>query len=328
MSRQDKGRSKKGGTGKHARPGKAAPPPASGPNPLVLGGVVVVVMVLLGLALSVAMRDKGAPAPSPSVAAASPSAEPSASPSASAKPKPSEAPKASPSAEPSAEPSPAPSESEPEPSESPEPEPSKYVANPSGPVPPAPEGEMARSEIKGPTEVVELKRVLDGDTFDTTDGRRIRMVGINTPELHRPFHDEAGALLLSLIKGKKITLEYDKDRKGRFGRTLAYVHADGVFVSGEIVRRGYAYVYLYPNTKLHNEQLVALQREARAAKRILWSKPLPEPAPLYIGNKNAPYFHREGCKRISKLRKSNRVEFKARDDALDAGMNPCEDCKS
>ena len=192
-------------------------------------------------------------------------------------------------------------------------------------------GEAAHVPLLGQTEDVEVKRVIDGDTLDLTDGRRIRLLGINTPEIGRTFKVEATNALKDLTKTGKITIEYDGPKEkaiGRYKRTLAYVHCNGVFVNGEIVRKGLAYIYIYPNTHAHNKELIAYQREAREAKRYLWTKPLPEPAEVYIGNKRAPYFHREGCARIKRLKGSDRVEFKTRNEALDTGMNPCDDCKS
>lgn len=309
-----KGSGSKKGTGRTRRP---APP--KGPSPVAVVAVALMVLLLLGVSLFVAFKGSD-PQPTPALTPSAtplPTAEPRRTPK--PKPKPTPTPEAIPTPEPEPEPSPEPSL---------EPVAPAVEMGPGGPL----TGPPAMVEFRGETEVVQVKRVIDGDTFVTTDGRKIRMIGINTPEVGRPFKQEAADALKELIWGADVTLEYDGPKAkavGRYKRTLAYVHAKGVFVTGEIVRRGLAYVYLYPDTKSHNEELIAYQREARAAKRYLWSKPLPEPADVYIGNRRAPYFHREGCHRIKRLRRGkNRVEFKSRNEALDAGMNPCDDCKS
>lgn len=318
-SRPSKGSSRKKGTG-----GARRPAPPQGPSPVAVGAVGLVVLLLLGISLFVAFKGPSTQ-PSPP---ASPSATPTPTSSA-----PMERPKRTPKPTPEPEPEPTPEPSQ-SPETSPEPEPSLEPAAPAVKMGPggALTGPPAMVEFRGETEKVQVKRVIDGDTFVTTDGRKIRMIGINTPEVGRPFKKDAADALKELIWGAEVTLEYDGPKAkaiGRYKRTLAYVHAKGVFVTGEIVRRGLAYVYLYPDTKSHNEELIGYQREARAAKRYLWSKPLPEPASVYIGNRRAPYFHREGCKRIKRLKRGkNRVEFKSRNEALDSGMNPCDDCKT
>ena len=304
---------------------RAVKPPAGGPNPTIAIGIGVTVLGMLALALMIATGGSGGDAPQPDH---SPVATPTQV-----------------AVAPSVAPSRAPKPAEPEPSEPAEPpQPGKVdrgevndlLAELEGDKDPpasankgdAVSGNQASSQLKGEHEEVGVKRVVDGDTFVTDDGRKIRMIGINTPEKGRPFNKDATNFLKDLITGKRVTIEFGSEKKGRYGRYLAYVHMGDLFVSGEIVRRGLAYAYIYPKTKLHNEQLIACQREARDAKRGLWSLPLPEPADHYIGNYRAPYFHREGCHRIKKLSKSNRRDYKTRNEALDAGMNPCVDCKS
>ena len=326
-SSKPRGKASKGGKRTTGKQRAVKAQAAGGPSPAIAVGIGVAVIGMLAVALMIATGGSqgGGEAPSPShspivaptqIAVASPSAAPSR-----ARPEPS---------------------ASPEPSEPPQPgkvdrgEVNDLLAELEGDkgapasakAQDAPSGQPAGSQLKGEHEDVGVKRVVDGDTFVTDDGRKIRMIGINTPEKGRPFNKDATNFLKDLITGKTVTIEFGSEKKGRYGRYLAYVHMGDLFVSAEIVRRGLAYAYIYPKTKLHNEQLIACQREAREAKRGLWSLPLPEPADHYIGNYRAPYFHREGCHRIKKLRKSNRRDYKTRNEALDAGMNPCVDCKS
>lgn len=75
--------------------------------------------------------------------------------------------------------------------------------------------------------------VLDGDTFDVgqcgDDGERIRMLGIDAPEVARSpepaecFADAAHEELQRLIEGRTVLLTFDQNCTGVFGRTLAYV---------------------------------------------------------------------------------------------------------
>ena len=75
-----------------------------------------------------------------------------------------------------------------------------------------------------------VKRVVDGDTFILANNERVRLIGINTPETVHPskpveyFGKEASAFTKKMIEGKKIMLEYDVQKKDRYGRILAYVY--------------------------------------------------------------------------------------------------------
>ena len=102
--------------------------------------------------------------------------------------------------------------------------------------------------------------VLDGDTFDVGEcgegGERIRMLGIDAPEIAHPGNDEecwgneAGCELQTRIEGSTVLLTFDKTCEGVFGRTLAYVwEIDGdtdterVSVNQQLVEEGHVRVY-------------------------------------------------------------------------------------
>ncbi|MBI2170315.1 MAG: thermonuclease family protein [Actinobacteria bacterium] len=122
--------------------------------------------------------------------------------------------------------------------------------------------------------------VVDGDTLDHTNGTRIRLIGIDTPETKDPrkpvecFGREAAARLATLLPaGTEVTLVYDIERLDRYGRTLAYVYrtSDGLFVNAAMVADGYASAFTYPPNVEHAEEFVRLEREAREANRGLWA---------------------------------------------------------
>lgn len=77
--------------------------------------------------------------------------------------------------------------------------------------------------------VYEVGKVIDGDTVALENGPRVRLLGINAPEVpHRdhagePFGEEAKARLNSLLKGKRVFLHYDDKRLDRYQRQLAYL---------------------------------------------------------------------------------------------------------
>ena len=83
------------------------------------------------------------------------------------------------------------------------------------------------------------------------------------------FGREASAFTKRMVEGKKVLLEYDQDRRDRFGRTLAYAYLeDGTFLNAEIVKQGYGHAYTqFPFKYL--EEFRGYEREAQEAQRGL-----------------------------------------------------------
>lgn len=80
--------------------------------------------------------------------------------------------------------------------------------------------------------------VVDGDSFTTSDGRRIRLLGIDAPERSRCMYDQARAKLSGLVEGKRVKLtDVVTDA---YGRILANVWTDEILVNEELVREGLA----------------------------------------------------------------------------------------
>ncbi|MBN1574511.1 MAG: thermonuclease family protein, partial [Deltaproteobacteria bacterium] len=121
-------------------------------------------------------------------------------------------------------------------------------------------------------------RVIDGDTIVLDGGERVRLIGVDTPETVHPtkpvqkFGVEASDFTKWLVEGKRVTLEYDQDRKDKYGRTLAYVYLEnGTMVNAEIIRRGYGFAYTkYPFKYM--EEFRQYERDARETGRGLWAK--------------------------------------------------------
>ncbi len=213
----------------------------------------------------------------------------------------------------------------PEPEPEPEPEPAPESESEVTSAAPAPE--FATAWAKGPTEVARVERVVDGDTVVLTDGRRVRLVGINTPEkkTHDALAAEAEAALKELVDGQEITLEFDRERVDQYKRTLAYVFKGELFVNGEIIRRGLAYCYTWEPNVAHRDEFISFQRDARAAGRGLWGLAPPAPESVYVADGRGHRFHRPSCQWVKRIRE--RLEFRSRAEAFDAGQNPCGDCK-
>ena len=118
--------------------------------------------------------------------------------------------------------------------------------------------------------------VTDGDTLRLTDGRRVRLVQVDTPELGggECYSRAARTQLLALARpGTQVRLTTDPhlDRVDRYGRLLAYVTVGSTNVNVELVRRGAATVYFYRGERgVHASRLLAAGQAARSARRGLW----------------------------------------------------------
>lgn len=129
-------------------------------------------------------------------------------------------------------------------------------------------------------------RVIDGDTIDVAvPGRteRVRLIGIDTPEVGDCHAKQATAKLASLILGKRVRLEADRSQgsRDRYGRLLRYVRMvpHGTNVNERLVAGGYAREYTYDDPYRHQAAFKAAERAARAAGKGLWGACPATPSP-------------------------------------------------
>jgi len=125
---------------------------------------------------------------------------------------------------------------------------------------------------------VHVARVFDGDTFRTTSGERIRLLGINTPEIahdrqpEQPIGHEATVRLQQLITGKTVRLSFDQERRDDYGRTLAQVYLrDNTWIDVLLVREGLAHVYTFEPNHHWTPALLIAEQQARAGRLGIWS---------------------------------------------------------
>jgi len=129
----------------------------------------------------------------------------------------------------------------------------------------------------GTSRWVTVAYVYDGDTFRTGHGERVRLLGINTPEIAHndspgePLGESARRRLSSLLLNHSVKLSFDNDRKDRYGRTLAHVYLrDGSWINAEMIREGLAHLYLFAPNYRHAEELLALEQTARSKRIGIW----------------------------------------------------------
>jgi micrococcal nuclease len=118
--------------------------------------------------------------------------------------------------------------------------------------------------------------VLDGDTIVISGGKKVRYAGLNTPESRHPDKlpeycgQEAFEANRRLVAGKTVRLEYGEQRRDKYGRLLAYVYVDSLFVNAELIRQGYAQVSTYKDNQRYHAEFERLQQHAIATRRGMW----------------------------------------------------------
>jgi len=98
----------------------------------------------------------------------------------------------------------------------------------------------------------------------------------------------------------------------------------GKMFNAILVLEGYAQVATYPPDVKYVQFFVKFQQEARKQGKGLWglvpATPLVGKETKYIGNARSKIFHRPDCEWARKIAPHNKVEFKTREEAVDAGL--------
>ncbi len=141
-----------------------------------------------------------------------------------------------------------------------------------------------------PGHLYRVERVIDGDTLKLNNGQRVRLIGIDAPELKegpklardlKQRHSSKKTELAhgkksyqyvkKLVEGKKVTLKFDTRKYDDYQRLLAYVYlTNGQLVNAQIIKAGYAYpVYIKPDIK-YSQLFQELHAQAKEKHRGLW----------------------------------------------------------
>ena len=132
-------------------------------------------------------------------------------------------------------------------------------------------------EDKRGFEQAQVKRVIDGDTIELTDGRKVRYIGIDTPETKDPsqpvgcYGQEASIFNQGLVEGQVVALEKDVSETDRYGRLLRYVWLNNQLINKVLVAEGYAFARSYPPDIAKQDELRQAEAQAREKSTGLWS---------------------------------------------------------
>lgn len=135
-------------------------------------------------------------------------------------------------------------------------------------------------------ELVTVGRVVDGDTIETSDGRKVRLIGVNTPESTtrvEEYGKEASRFTTSELTAKKIWMQKDVSDTDRYGRLLRIIWVDiptddmdeneirEKMFNAHLVLNGYAEPSTYNPDVKYSEYFREFGREAREANKGLWA---------------------------------------------------------
>jgi endonuclease YncB( thermonuclease family) len=129
-----------------------------------------------------------------------------------------------------------------------------------------------------------VTQIVDGDTLMLDNGLVVRLIGIQAPHLQLgregladwPKGPESKAALADIALNQPVRLRYGGEEKDRYGRLLAQLFVVGpeeTWVQDEMLRRGMARVYSFPDNRACVDELFAAERQARAAGIGIWADP-------------------------------------------------------
>ncbi|MCU7819712.1 MAG: thermonuclease family protein [gamma proteobacterium symbiont of Lucinoma myriamae] len=138
-----------------------------------------------------------------------------------------------------------------------------------------------KQQLAKVAEWARVAKVIDGDTVHLQNGRKIRLLGIDTPELGRqgkpsqPYARQAYKVLKTLLTyNKKIGLAYDQDKKDRYKRLLAYVNLDdGQSVEQLLLAKGLAHSIVVPPNDSRINCYRSIENSAKNTKLGIWNLP-------------------------------------------------------
>lgn len=138
---------------------------------------------------------------------------------------------------------------------------------------------VVKNPILANMQAVVVDHAIDGDTFVLNSGEKVRMIGIDAPEVSGPYTsaefygEQASAYTKSALTGKTVYLDKDVSETDKYDRLLRYVYLeDGTFFNLLLIKEGYAEAVRYPPDVKHAVLFDAEEKMSRDSKRGLWGK--------------------------------------------------------
>ena len=191
--------------------------------------------------------------------------------------------------------------------------------------------------------------VTDGDTLTVLDDHnrqhKVRLDGIDAPEIAQAYGDKAKKSLSDLVLGKTVTVT--RSKVARNGWIVGKVTLSGRDINLEQIRRGYAWFYRAYAKELSRDDATAYEQAeaiAREKQLGLWAGPEPiapwdlraaqrgqsaeaelEGAQI-VGDRSSKIYHAPNCPDYSKVAERNQVVFATEAEAEAAGYRKAKNC--
>lgn len=134
-------------------------------------------------------------------------------------------------------------------------------------------------------ELVKVIRIVDGDTIIIEGNKKVRYIGIDTPETKDPkksiqcYGQEAAEKNRQLVEEKYVFLKKDVSEVDKYNRLLRYVwltdpnnaSSEGIFINDYLVRQGYAHAATFPPDVKYADTFLIAEKYARDNYLGLWS---------------------------------------------------------
>ncbi len=143
---------------------------------------------------------------------------------------------------------------------------------------PSPNATLQKSSTTRHRYKNKVVHVYDGDTIKLENGNKIRLLGIDTPEVASRYQkataggNAAKKWLNKQLEGIDIYLEYDQQQRDKYQRLLAHVFLEnGDHINVVLVELGLAIVNLFPPNLRYHDQLLAAQQLAQQQQLGMWA---------------------------------------------------------
>ena len=181
-------------------------------------------------------------------------------------------------------------------------------------------------------------KVVDGDTIYLSNGEKVRLVGVNTPEKGVTGYQASKNFVQKLCLNKEVGINVDdKKYRDKYGRTLAVVLVDGKNLNEMLLKEGLAEVMYIPpsefspynwagnNTQTSGSTTTTTSNVQTTSDHNL-NVVSSSSSSSYVGNLNSGKFHKTECKEAEKMSEKNKIYFTSREDAISNGYVGCKVC--
>ena len=175
-------------------------------------------------------------------------------------------------------------------------------------------------------------KVVDGDTIYLDNGKKVRFVGVNTPERGVEGYITSKNFVQKLCLNKEVGLDIDdKKQNDKYGRTLAVVIVDGKNVNEMLLKEGLAEIMYMPPSEFYPYNWAGsgthvADTHSSSSSSSSTSSSDSSGTGSYVANGNSGKFHVASCSSVSKMSENNKIFFSSRNEAINQGFEPCKLC--